>query len=312
MDAVDVFSLHGRIRAWMIACRPAFHTVGVFPYALGALMAYHYTGRFGWLSWATGTLAVILVMNATHLLGECYDYREDSISWSEVPSRFAGGSGAIPKKMISRESAFYAGLASTVLAVCVGLFIWIVLDTGPWTIPLGVIGVLGGIFYSTPPVRWVSTGLGEIWIFICYGFLTVAAGIYLAMGQVTTLSMLVSIPVGATIFNVIFANEYPDYESDRIAGKNNLLSRVGREKGAWIYTLFSVAANFFFLVSVFAGVPRMAMWFYCLTFVMSVYCVQGFVRGAWRDRSKLESLCGLTIMVNLTTTMSYMLAFALF
>ena len=35
----------------------------------------------------------------------------------------------------------------------------------------------------------------------------------------------------------------------------NLLSRVGRERGFWIYSFFSVTGNLFFFVSVIAGVP---------------------------------------------------------
>lgn len=312
MEAVKRFDSGVRVTAWVTALRPAFHSVGVFPYTLGALIAYREMGHFDWSLWLLGVTAVMLIMGATHLLGECFDYQEDTIAWSGAPSRFAGGAGVVPRKMISRRSAFYGGVLCAVLAVTVGLIIWVGFDTGPWTIPLGALGIIGGVFYSAPPFRWVSTGMGEMWILVCYGFLAVAAGVYLPLGRLTPLSLLVSAPIATTIFNVIFANEYPDYDSDRQAQKKNLLSRVGREKGIWIYSFFSLTGNFFFFVSVIAGVPIEALFFYALPFALSVYCVRGFFRGDWRERSRLEIVCGMTIVVNLATTFSYIAVLAFY
>ena len=312
MESVKQFDSRIGVNAWFTALRPAFHLVGVFPYTLGALVAYRETGHFDWSLWLLGVTAVMLVMGATHLLGECFDYQEDTISWSGTPSRFAGGAGVVPRKMISRRSVFLGGVLCAILSVAVGLTIWIGFGTGPWTIPLGALGIIGGVFYSTPPVRWVSSGVGEMWILVCYGFLTVAAGVYLPLGRLTLLSLLVSAPIGSTIFNVIFANEYPDYDSDRLAQKRNLLSRIGREKGVWIYSFFSFTGNLFFFVSVIAGAPVQALFFYCLPFALSVYCVRGFIRGDWRDGSRLEILCAMTIVVNLATTFSYIAVFAFY
>lgn len=307
----DSFASPGKLRVWITAFRPAFHTVGVFPYTLGATISYHHLESFDWWLWATGSLAVILIMSATHLSGECFDYREDRISWSRGPSKFAGGSGVIPLKLISRKQALAAGVFSIGMAIVLGLIIWLGLGTGPWTIPIGAIGIIGGFFYSSPPFRWVSSGIGEFWIFFCYGFLTVAAGVYLPLGEIPLISFFVSVPIAGTIFNVIFANEYPDYESDRAARKRNLLTRIGRPRGVWIYTIFSIGSNMFFGLSIIAGVPWVALIFYVFPFLISVQCVRGFIRGDWKDPAKLEILCGLGILVNLGTTLSYIMAFAL-
>lgn len=310
MEAVSSFSSRGKLESWIIASRPAFHTVGVFPYTLGAVISYHYTGAFDWPLWLVGTVTVMLIMLATHLSGECFDHVEDRLSWGLGPSRFAGGAGVIPRKLITRRSAFLGSVISIALAIVLGLVIWIGFGTGPWTIPLGLVGIIGGFFYSSPPLRWVATGYGEIWIGVCYGFLTVAVGLYLPYGELTLLSFLVSIPIAATIFNVIFANEYPDYDSDRSANKSNLLSRVGRERGVWIYSFLSILANIFFFVSLLAGVPSIALVVYSLPMLVSFYCVRGFLRGDWKDKDRLEVLCGLGILVNLSTTFSYIIAFA--
>lgn len=213
----------GRLRGWIAMCRIPFHSVGALPLALGFVIAWRRTGAFDWGLFGLGELAVILIMLSTHFSGECFDHEEDKLSFERGKSRFAGGSGAIPEGLALRSSARNASIVCIALAVLVGFVIQFGYKTGPWTIPLGAIGIIGGFLYSTPPVRWVSTGFGELWIGFCYGFLPVIVGYYLPTGEVEPLLLAVSAPIAATIFNVIFANEFPDYNSDKSTGKLNLL-----------------------------------------------------------------------------------------
>jgi 1,4-dihydroxy-2-naphthoate octaprenyltransferase len=48
-----------------------------------------------------GTLAVIMIMLSTYQAGEYFDLQEDTISKSIFPSRFAGGSGVMPRGSVS-------------------------------------------------------------------------------------------------------------------------------------------------------------------------------------------------------------------
>jgi 1,4-dihydroxy-2-naphthoate octaprenyltransferase len=78
----------------------------------------------------------------------------------------------------------WASLVAMALAAGIGLILQFGYKTGEWAIFLGFLGMLGGFFYSAKPIRWVRTGLGELWIAFCYGWLTVAAGFYLQVGNV--------------------------------------------------------------------------------------------------------------------------------
>jgi 1,4-dihydroxy-2-naphthoate octaprenyltransferase len=172
-----------------------------------------------------------------------------------------------------------------------------------------MVGMFGGFFYSTRPLRWVSTGLGELWIAFCYGWLPVATSCYLQMGSFPSLVAYVSIPIGLTIFNVILLNEFPDYPADKAAGKRNLSVRLGLEVAAYLYGLASVGSWFTFLFSLSRGVPLQSLWAYVPVMLVSVVLVVMLVRGRWRDPAALEKLCGGTLVVNLGTTGAYILAF---
>ena len=148
------------IRAWLALSRPPFHTVGVLPFVLGAVLAWHDTGAFHWVIFALGSAGVVLVMLATYYAGEYWDYKEDSVSTGLAPSRFAGGSGITQRGLLSRRAAAWASVSSLLLALVVALILQFVYHTGAWTLPFCALGLLGGFFYSTPPIRWVTTGIG--------------------------------------------------------------------------------------------------------------------------------------------------------
>jgi len=301
--------LSEKLRAWLALSRPPFHSVGVLPFILGGVLAWRQGVAFRWDVCAWGILGVVLVMLATYYAGEYWDYAEDSLSARWDPSRFAGGSQVLPRGLLPRHAALWASLASLLLAGGVGLILQLGYRTGPWTIPLGAVGMLGGFFYSTRPVRWVSRGWGELWIAFCYGWLPVAVGYYLQAGKIAPLIHWLAAPIGFTIFNVILLNEFPDYLADLAAGKANLVVRLGRERAARLYGLTSLGSWVAMLLSLGHGVPVRALWFYLPILALSLILVMLVVRGRWRDRATLEGLCAANLAVNLGTTAAYILAF---
>ena len=298
-----------KLSAWLALSRPPFHSVGVLPFILGGVVAWRLGGSFHWGICAWGTLGVVLVMLATYYAGEYWDYVEDSLSAQLGPSRFAGGSQVLQRGLLPRRAPLWASLVSLLSAVGVALILQLGYRTGPWTIPFAILGLLGGFFYSTRPVRWVSTGVGELWIAFCYGWLPVAVGYYLQMGEIAPLVHWLAVPIGLTIFNVILLNEFPDYPADLVAGKANLAVRLGRERAALLYGLTSLGSWVAMLLSLDRGVPARALWFYLPILVLSLILVVLVVRGRWRDRAILEKLCGANLVVNLGTTAAYVMAF---
>jgi len=299
-----------KLRAWLALSRPPFHSVGVLPFILGGVLAWRQGGAFRWNVCAWGTLGVVLVMLATYYAGEYWDYAEDSLSARLGPSRFAGGSRVLQRGLLPRQAALGASLTSLLLAIGVGAILQLGYRTGPWTICLGAVGMLGGFFYSTRPVRWVRTGWGELWIAFCYGWLPVAVGYYLQVGRIAPLVHWLAAPIGLTIFNVILLNEFPDYPADLATGKANLVVRLGQERASRLYGLTSLGSWIAMLLSLGHGVPTRALWFYLPILALSLILVVSVMRRRWRDRAILERLCAANLAVNLGTTATYILAFA--
>ena len=218
----------------------------------------------------------------------------------------------IAKGVLPRRVALITSILALVLASGVGVLLQFGYRTGVWTIPFGAIGMVGGFFYSTQPLRWVDRGWGEFWIAFCYGWLPVAVSYYLQAGRIDRLVHWLAVPIGLTIFNVILLNEYPDYDADRVANKRNLLARLGRERAGVLYAFAHLAAVGVVGVTLTQGVPMQALWVYLPILLLSLALVTLVMRSRWRDPVVLERLCGANLVVNLGTTVAFILAFGVF
>lgn len=298
-----------KLHALFALSRPAFHTVGVLPFVLGALLAWRLEMTFSWEIFCLGTLGVVLIMLATYYAGEYWDFKEDLLSARYGSSRFSGGSQILQRGLLSRHFALWASVASVLLSLGAGFILQFGYHTGQWTILFGVLGILGGFFYSTCPVRWVSRGWGEIWIAFCYGWLPVAVGYYLQTEAIPPVIHWMAIPIGFTIFNVILLNEFPDYQADLAAKKTNLTVRLGQKNASSLYCLISVGSSVAMLLSLSQGVPLQALWFYLPILVLLMILVVLMIRGYWQNRGALNKLCAANLIVNLGTTAALIFAF---
>jgi 1,4-dihydroxy-2-naphthoate octaprenyltransferase len=298
-----------KLKAWLALSRLPFHSVGVLPFVLGTVLAWRQRGALRWDVLVWGVLGVVLIMLATYYAGEYWDYTEDALSGRAASSRFAGGSQVLQRGLLPRRAALWASLASLALAGGVGLVLQFGYHTGPYTLAFGLLGMLGGFFYSTRPVRWVGRGWGELWIGFCYGWLPVAVGYYLQVSEIAPIIHWLALPIGLTIFNVILLNEFPDYAADREAGKANLTVRLGRERAAWLYAVTSLLSWLAMWLALQHGVPAPAAWLHLPVLLLSMIVVVLVLAGRWRNRDTLDKLCAANLLVNLGTTAVYILVF---
>lgn len=173
---------------------------------------------------------------------------------------------------------------------------------------MGVLGVTGGFFYSSKPVRWVSMGIGEVWIALCYGWLPIAASFYIQTGYIHPTINLIALPVSLSIFNVIIMNEFPDYSADKKAGKNNLVVRLGERNASRIYLSATILQWITVALNIIYILNDLFILIYSPIFLLSLYLSIMMVKGVWRQRDRLETMCGLNILVNIGTTSAYILA----
>ena len=299
-----------KFAGWLGLLHPPFHTVGIFPFILGTVLAWRLDSSFNITTLILSILGVVLVMLATYHAEEYFSREEDERSKRLFRHRSAGGAGAILDEIRSpRSLALLISLITGSLAMIIGFILQFVLHTGQLTLVLGCVGALPGFFYSTRLIHLFEKGFGELFTGFCYGWLPLAATFYLQRGYIAPWIHWMALPIGLSIFNVILLNEFPDYSADATVGKTNLLLRLGKDTGMSVYVLCSILSWFCMYFSIGAGIPGKALYLYLPVMALSAWISLMMARGKYENPLLLELLCGLNIAVNLGTTVAYMLAF---
>ena len=291
------------LAAWWSLSRIPFLSVGILPLILGFVLAWRwgYKGRLE--LYLFSSMAVILIMWMNYYLGEWNDLEGDRLNQNF--NRFSGGSRVLVQEILPLWVSLLLGYGCLVGAILTGFYIYFQYKTGPWTLFLGGIGIFSGFFYSNKPFRWSYRGLGEILIGFCYGWLPIATGFYLFTGFFNHQVLLLSIPIGLSIFNVILINEFSDEEADRAIGKKNLVVRYGKERMGDLYLGLSILVGFTF-IKVLLIFGQTSLWLFILAgmpLLLILWSVLQVWRGDYRDPKRLELLCRNTLFINLSMTM---------
>jgi len=298
-----------KFKAWIALSRAPFHSVGVFPFVLGATIAWSIGFPLNWPVLLLSTLAVILIMLTTYLAGEYYDFETDSANVSY--NMFSGGSRVLQMGLIPRRSPLVVTYIAAVGATSIGFLLQFYYKTGPYTLLLGAFGLFCGYFYTARPIQWAYRGVGETLIAICYGWLTVNAAYYLQTGSFHPLVTLVSVPLAISIFLVILINEFPDYASDASSGKRTLVVRFGRERMAILYVVLSIVCSLTLFAPLLYDAPWIIAPLSLFALLPIVWNILAIVRKGYEDNRVLQGICGRTILLNLTIAIIYIVPFLL-
>ncbi len=297
-----------KVKNWFLLSRVPFLSVAIFPFILGSIFAYRVSGFISFNVFIFAFLAIIFILLATYWNGEVYDIEEDTISARGKKSLFSGGSQVIVNKKISGLKVKIASWVIISLTLILGIILQFVFKTGKLTIILGLTGVISGFFYSKPPFRWVKKGIGEILIAYCYGWLALTVGFYLQTGYLRWDLFFIALPIATSIFNVILINEFPDYSADLKASKKNILVRIGKINAARLYFINSILNVVLFILSIFFIPIAKSLLFYIPFGIISILTGFCMLKRYYLDFKSLQTMCGLTILVNLGTSLSYILA----
>jgi 1,4-dihydroxy-2-naphthoate octaprenyltransferase len=154
------------------------------------------------------------------------------------------------------DLVLWLGIAAFAGALAVGLYLTY---RGGWPIlAFAVLGGLAAIFYVAPPIRWAYRGLGETVIALSYGPWMVLGSLYLHTGAVSLGALWASLVPGLLIMALAVVNAIPDYHQDRLVGKKNLVVRLGRRRGVWLYLALAAAGLAAAVAGVVAGVFPLA------------------------------------------------------
>lgn len=252
---------------------------------LPALLALAMAATHADFSWGLGLIAllgIILAHLGMNLADDYFDYKVKSgENRNEMAAEGMRARIAKYPYLISGEATL-KGLATAIFiflllaAICGSVIFYF---RGINILYIALIGGFLGISYSGWPFRLCYHGYGELVIGLMFGPLLMIGMQYAAAGVFDAKIILVSIPVGLLVTNILFSHSIMDAIPDAKMGKMTFARLLAKPK---LILFFSSLLNFLPFVIIALGVAfGILHWAYLTIFVllpMAIYLVHSLVQ----------------------------------
>jgi 1,4-dihydroxy-2-naphthoate octaprenyltransferase len=220
--------------AWVMASRPKTLTAALAPVMVGTAVAFGlHVGRA--LPALAALVGAMLIQIGTNLTNDYYDFKKGADTAERVGPQRVTQSGLIAPATVLRAATGCFGLA-----VLVGVYL---VAIGGWPIVvIGLASVASGDAYTGGPFPLGYNGLGDLFVFVFFGFVAVAGTFYV---QALTLAPAVwpaAVSVGAIGTAILVVNNLRDVQTDAKAGKRTLAVRLGPTAARVEYVLLLALA----------------------------------------------------------------------
>ena len=236
---------------WISASRPRTLTLAVSSVVMGTLLAATVMELDGAIVFMTLLTAVLLQI----LSNLANDYGD-----SEHGADHAGRTGparAVQSGMVSVRSMQKAILLLALLTVLSGaVLLWLSLGTAGLFIllafaGLGLLAIWAAISYTTGSLAYGYVGLGDLSVFLFFGWLGVLGSYYLQAGYLLPNLLLPATSIGLFTVAVLNVNNIRDIQSDTLAGKQSIPVRLGLGRARtyhWMLIIGGLLAAFIYVL----------------------------------------------------------------
>jgi 1,4-dihydroxy-2-naphthoate octaprenyltransferase len=224
-------------RAWILASRPATLPAAAVPVLVGAAAAVSEGATLRPLVFLATLHSALFIQIATNFANDYSDFHRGADHEGRLGPTRVTQSGLISHESVRRGIVVAFGIATLL-----GLYLaWV----GGWPIvAIGVFSIICGLAYTGGPWPFGYHGLGDVFVFVFFGLIAVSGTAYLQLGAWSAFALLVSIPIGLLVTNILVVNNLRDLPTDRAAGKHTLAVRLGERGTRAQYALFTVLAYF--------------------------------------------------------------------
>lgn len=156
----------------------------------------------------------------------------DGLSGIDNPQRL-GPQRAIQAGLVKPTTMRNTIFITVILACLCGLYL--IFKGGLSFFFLGLLSLFGVYAYSGGKKPLASLGLGELAVFLYFGYLGVIASYVLQTGSFNNHLLLPATQIGLLISAIMLVNNIRDIDSDKAAGKKTLAVRIGHSRAKKLY-----------------------------------------------------------------------------
>jgi 1,4-dihydroxy-2-naphthoate octaprenyltransferase len=217
---------------WILGARVRTLPAAIAPVVVASALA---GSNFNWFR---ATLALIVGVWLQIGVNFANDY-SDGVKGTDDDR--VGPIRLVASGLASPSSVKRAAYISFLIASIAGL--WLSLITSLVLIPIGVVAIAAAWGYTGGKNPYGYRGFGEVSVFIFFGLVATVGSYYVQTENLTLMSFIVAIPMGAISCAILTVNNIRDLDKDLVAGKRTIAVRIGDERARRTYVALLILAH---------------------------------------------------------------------
>ena len=217
---------------WILGARPRTLPAAIAP----VLVAVALVGND--INWLRAVLALKVAVWLQIGVNFANDY-SDGVKGTDADR--VGPIRLVASGIATARSVKFAAFVSFAIASMAGT--WLALLTSPLLILVGIFSIAAAWGYTGGKNPYGYRGLGELSVFLFFGVIATMGTYYAQTEELTLLSFIVSIPMGALSCAILSINNLRDRPKDQLVGKQTVAVRIGDRKARLMYVGLLVLAH---------------------------------------------------------------------
>jgi 1,4-dihydroxy-2-naphthoate octaprenyltransferase len=217
---------------WVMGARPRTLAAAIAPVLVASALA---GSEFNWFRAALALKVAIWLQIGVNYANDYSDGVKGTDENRIGPTRL------VASGLASATAVKNAAFISFAIASIAG--VWLSVLTSPVLILIGILAIAAAWGYTGGKNPYGYSGLGEISVFTFFGLVATVGTYYVQTDNITVLSVIVAIPMGALACAILAINNIRDRAQDELVGKKTLAVRLGDTKARRVFVAFLVLAH---------------------------------------------------------------------
>jgi len=217
---------------WVLGARPRTLSAAIAPVVVASALA---GSDFNWFRAALALKVAVWLQVGVNYANDYSDGVKGTDENRVGPTRLVA-SGLASAKAV-KNAAFISFAIASVAGV------WLSLLTSPLLILIGVLAIAAAWGYTGGKNPYGYSGLGEISVFTFFGLVATMGTYYVQTENLTVLSFIVAIPMGALACAILEINNIRDRAQDELVGKRTIAVRLGDTKARQLFVSLLLLAH---------------------------------------------------------------------
>ncbi len=237
-----------KIKHWISAFRPRTLTLSFSGIFVGSMLAYR-DGFFNITIFVLALFTALSLQILSNLANDYGDFEKGTDNKKRSGPQRAMQSGNINKKEMKSMIIFFIilSLALGIITTIYSLWDFSFTYSSLFFI-LGILAVIAALKYTMGNHAYGYSGLGDLFVFIFFGLLSVLGSYFILGWGLPLLIMLPAIAVGFLNVGVLNINNMRDEENDRMCNKKTLVVFMGNQKAKMYHSFLILGAISLFLI----------------------------------------------------------------